>query len=150
MTFTEFLDFLTPLPSSSATFILLIRKYAVFLDPLPLLFGRHIWKPPLSLSGVTLSRTTSSGNSVRNLPSSTFSSLPPNSGDALCCLPSILPFFPLIQKCQQHLFCSALLLRRYLVLSPLPLSFRWKPSVQCGIPTSLTFALLDSVSGHRR
>ena len=91
MTFTEFLDFLTPLPSSSATFILLIRKYAVFLDPLPLLFGRHIWKPPLSLSGVTLSRTTSSGNSVRNLPSSTFSSLPPNSGDALCCLPSFLP-----------------------------------------------------------
>ena len=40
------MDFFTPPPSLSARYILFVGKFAAFLDPLPLICGRHIWKPP--------------------------------------------------------------------------------------------------------
>ena len=45
MTFTIIWDFFTPL-SLSAKSILFVRNFGVLPDPLPLLLGCHIWKPP--------------------------------------------------------------------------------------------------------
>ena len=68
----------------------------------------------VSLSGVTLSRTTSSGNSVRNL----LSSHSPPSTDAM-------PFATFLSSDSEMPTTSVLW---YSVLCP---SFRKKPSVQC-------------------
>ena len=48
MTDTECWVFLPPPPT--AIYLPFARKFAAFLDPLPLLCGRHIWKPPKPLT----------------------------------------------------------------------------------------------------
>ena len=92
----------------------------------------------ISLSGVTLSRTTSSGNSVRNLLSSPLLHVPSLAAAMPC------PLLPSFLSSDSEMPTTFVLWHSVFSLS---IPFRGKPSVmQCGvvIPTSLTFALLDS------
>ena len=56
MTSTHFLNILTPLPSLSAK-SLLSANLVLFLDPLPLLCGHHLRKPPYVFPIHTLRRS---------------------------------------------------------------------------------------------